>query len=337
MRISLLWLSVFVSFVSSPAVAQDVAEEPQDRELTILVISDLNDSYGSTTYSDEVHDVVARIHAIAPDIILCGGDMVAGQKASLTPDQLRAMWAGFQASVLDPIHELGIPFGFTLGNHDASPNFKNDRAAASAFWRANKDKVNLTFVDDTHFPYYFSYLKHNVFFISWDASSAVIPPEVKSWMERQLALPVAKGARGRIVLGHLPLYAIVESKNKRGEVLDDADETRHFLTAHGVDMYISGHQHAYYPASKERLTLFNSGCLGGGPRQLLGHPGPARKSYAMLEIPDKSGIHAAVITGLEAVDHGPIPLDSLPESVEGFNGFIRRIDLAEPPNPSPVN
>ena len=328
MRFKLIFFLGFVLGISHFVVGQGLKTGEMDRGLKILIISDLNDSYGSVTYSQEVHEVIAKVGEINPDIILCGGDMVAGQNASLTPDQLHAMWAGFQESVLDPIYELQIPFGFTMGNHDASPSYNNDRAAASAFWLANKNRTNLSFVDDTHFPYYFSYIKNNVFFISWDASSAVIPEEVKVWMEQELSSPVAENAMGRIVLGHLPLYAIVESKNKTGEVLNDADETLGFLKSHQVDMYISGHQHAYYPASKEQVTLLHSGCLGGGPRQLLGHDGQAQKAYAIIEIPQNKNIPEAVITGFKAPEHHPIPLETLPESVVGFNGFVERVDIA---------
>src|SRR5690554_4860032 len=72
-----------------------VKREQQDKALKIMVISDLNDSYGSVTYSKEVASVIRRIAQIKPDIILCGGDMVAGQKASLTEERLVEMWQAF--------------------------------------------------------------------------------------------------------------------------------------------------------------------------------------------------------------------------------------------------
>src|SRR5690606_31969715 len=57
-------------------------QERRNKPLRIMVISDLNDSYGSTSYSKEVAAAIQKIPDIKPDIILCGGDMVAGQKAS---------------------------------------------------------------------------------------------------------------------------------------------------------------------------------------------------------------------------------------------------------------
>lgn len=332
LRILILLISLFL-FSSDDLLAQnhyrnakEITKEQKNKDLKILLISDLNDSYGSVTYSEEVHEVISKIEEINPDIILCGGDMVAGQKASLSISEINAMWDGFNSSILTPIYTLKKPFGFTVGNHDASPNYHKDRAAASAFWTANKNKVNLTFVDDTHFPYFFSYIENNVFFISWDASSAQISNEVKEWMKQQLSAEIAHKAKARILLGHLPLYAIVESKNKRGEVLDNADETLAFLKDHKVDMYISGHQHAYFPATKQKVTLLHSGGIGGGPRQLLDDDQPAQKAYAIIEIPKKGDFSEAKITGFRAVDHQTISLESLPDSVKGFNGVVKRID-----------
>jgi Icc-related predicted phosphoesterase len=301
-------------------------KEQKDKPLKIMVISDLNDSYGSVTYSKEVAAVIDRIDQIKPDIILCGGDMVAGQKASLTEERLAEMWQAFNQNVLKPIDSLRIPFGFTMGNHDASPNFLKDRAAAKQFWDNHLPTSNLSFVYKTHYPFYYSYIKNNVFFMSWDASAAEIKPEVMEWMKEQLKSKVAKKSRLRILLGHLPLYAIVADKNKVGEVNSNADATLDFFKRNGVDLYISGHQHAYFPAHKNGVTLFNSGCLGGGPRPLLGHDEPAKKAYAIIEIPVKSPKQFHFDAFMPETN-APILLNSLPDFVQGFNGSVNRIDI----------
>lgn len=292
-------------------------EEGRDIPLKIMVISDLNDSYGSVTYSEEVAQVIRRIGDIQPDIILCAGDMVAGQKASLTEEHLAEMWQAFHRDVLKPIDSLNIPFGFTMGNHDASPNYLKDRFAAGEFWNSHIESTNLTFVDRTHYPFYFSYLKNNVFFISWDASAATVPSEVLDWMKGQLRSEVARKSRLRILLGHLPLYAIVADKNKEGEVIADADRTLDFFKENGIDLYISGHQHAYFPAHKKGIQLFNTGCLGGGPRPILGHHEGPKKAYAIIEVPVESAKQFSFQAFLPETD-APIVLDSLPESVHGL-------------------
>src|SRR5690606_32236391 len=125
---------------------QQLNDNRKNRPLKICVISDLNSSYGSTTYSEDVKNVIGKLGSIRPDIILCAGDMVAGQKASLTEENINEMWAGFKSTVLNPTSELGIPFGFTVGNHDASPSYKLDRAISERFWKENVNAAGLTFV-----------------------------------------------------------------------------------------------------------------------------------------------------------------------------------------------
>lgn len=58
----------------------------------VVVISDLNGSYGSTDYSSHVSRAVSRIKEIKPDVILITGDMVAGMKNGLN---YQAMWDSF--------------------------------------------------------------------------------------------------------------------------------------------------------------------------------------------------------------------------------------------------
>ena len=298
-------------------------ETAQTKTIKIAVISDLNSSYGSTVYHPDVAATLKALDSIKPDLILCGGDMVAGQKASLSKAQLQSMWNSFDNNVLKPIQGMKVPFAFTVGNHDASPNYQDDRQTAQEFWSTKRNKLGLKFVDDSHFPFYFSYQQNGIFFISWDAAGAKVNQEVFTWMEKQLQSKIAKQAKLRVLLGHLPLYAIVASKNKVGEVLADNENTADFFKKNGIDLYISGHQHAYYPAHQKQLRLLNTGCIGEGPRPLLGHDSPATRAYTIIEVPAndpnmfnyKSYIPS---TGKQ------IELSQLPDSVVGFNGISRK-------------
>lgn len=320
-------LAIITSFKNHSSENQSaLSKGNRDKALKIMVISDLNADYGALTYSNDIATVIGRIKTIKPDIILCGGDMVAGQKASLTEDHITSMWDVFDQNVLKPISNLKIPFGFTLGNHDASPGFLKDRAMAKQFWEKEIKATHLDFVDSSNYPFYFSYLKNNVFFISWDASSAKIKPEVLDWMKEQLKNKVAVNARFRILLGHLPLYAIVAAKNKPGEVNENADQTLDFFKENGIDMYISGHQHAYFPAHKNGVILFNAGCIGNGPRPILGHQEAAKKAYSIIEIPVKTPKNFRDHTFMPE-NNMPIALSDLPDAVTGFNGMIKRIDI----------
>ena len=83
-----------------------------------------------------------------PDLVICAGDMVAGQKTSLTDRQLAAMWEGFETSVRRPLEAAGIPLLPAMGNHDASSQrsqgrwiYARERQQASRFWNKHQDAL----------------------------------------------------------------------------------------------------------------------------------------------------------------------------------------------------
>ena len=304
-------------------------DEPKETFFKIAVISDLNSSYGATTYHPDVFATLKELDSLKPDLILCGGDMVAGQKASITMVQTQAMWSSFDKNVLKPIQQMKIPFGFTVGNHDAAPSYLQDRKLAQEFWLNKQEQLGLQYIDKTHFPFYFSYLQNNLFFISWDAASSKVNPEVFEWMEKQLQSGVGRNAKLRVLLGHLPLYAIVASKNKAGEVLANNEKTAAFFKKNGINLYISGHQHAYYPAFSGNLRLLNAGCIGEGPRPLMGDNEPASRAYTIIEVPRNNAKNFKYKTYIPN-SNKMIELSQLPDSVVGFNGISRKDFKAKP-------
>ena len=321
MRTILVFLFFAASITIYSCRPTRTAGKKNDGTVRIAVISDLNSSYGSVTYNPYVAQVLNELRSIKPDIIICAGDMVAGQKRSLTETDINAMWRSFDTTVLQPISDMQIPFGFTLGNHDASPGFQLDRKLANAFWQQHVSATRLDFVDSSHYPFYFSYTRKNIFFMSWDASSSKVPDAVYEWMQAQLKSPAARTAHLRILVGHLPLYPIVDSKNKPGEVNAAADSSLAFFQANGIDLYISGHQHAFYPAQKNGFSLLNAGCIGEGERRIMGHAEPARKAFTIIEVPaGKTG--GFTYTTYDPVNGKMIEPASLPDSVRGFNGTV---------------
>ena len=102
--------------------------------LRVGLISDLNSSYGSTSYIPAVQQGLDQLIALQPDLVVCAGDMVAGQKRGLSGQQLDAMWRGFETAVLQRLQRAGIPLLPAIGNHDGSPGFPADRAAVRRFW-----------------------------------------------------------------------------------------------------------------------------------------------------------------------------------------------------------
>ncbi|MBW4515643.1 MAG: metallophosphoesterase [Timaviella obliquedivisa GSE-PSE-MK23-08B] len=265
---------------------------PPRGDARIVVISDLNSQYGSTDYEPEVDQAIALLSTWKPDLVLCGGDMVAGQSPSLSISELEAMWAGFDQHVSAPMRQAKIPYGFTLGNHDASGAiatdggflFNKDRDAASAYWNDPSHNPGIQFVDRTGFPFHYTFQQNDIFFLVWDASAAKIPAAQIAWAEKSLASSTAQSAKLRIAIGHLPLYAITVGRDEPGEYLEKAEELRSLLERYKVHTYISGHDHAYYPGHQGNLELLHCGILGSGTRPLLNGDLRPQKTLTVVDV-----------------------------------------------------
>jgi 3',5'-cyclic AMP phosphodiesterase CpdA len=316
--------------------ATSQAQSPGQRDLRIVVISDLNSAYGSTTYEPEVHQALKLIPGLKPDLVLCSGDMVAGQNPKLTNAQIQAMWSAFDQAVARPLRQAKIPFGFTLGNHDASSSldqnrrfrFQNERDMAANYWRSPAQDPGINFLDKTDFPFYYTFTQNEVFFLVWDGSSQHIPPEKLAWVEKALASAPAQNAKLRLAIGHLPLYGVAEGRNKPGEVMANAERLRALLEKYQVHTYVSGHQHAYYPGRRGNLELLHTGLLGAGPRALIGQERRSPKTLTVLDFnfnqPEK-----VQYTTYDMKNMGVIATQSLPRFLLGHNGRVIRRDLQE--------
>ncbi|MEM8717455.1 MAG: metallophosphoesterase, partial [Cyanobacteria bacterium P01_G01_bin.4] len=84
--------------------------DPPRGDLRMVVMSDLNGVYGSTDYDPDIDKTMALIPFWNPDLVLCSGDMVAGQDLTLTPDQINAMWSAFDDHVAAPLRTAGLPY-----------------------------------------------------------------------------------------------------------------------------------------------------------------------------------------------------------------------------------
>ena len=170
---------------------------PPKQDFRIVVISDLNSQYGSTEYEPEVKEAITLMPEWQPDLVLSGGDMIAGQKASLSKLQIEAMWQGFEDNIARPLRQNQIPFGFTIGNHDGSGAIKQqtlvfpqERELAKAYWHQHQHKLGLNFVDHSHFPFYYSFRQNNIFFLVWDASTSNISNRQLNWVKQTLNSPI---------------------------------------------------------------------------------------------------------------------------------------------------
>ncbi len=292
--------------------------------LRVVAISDLNGSYGATDYHAAVDRAVDRILALQPDLVISAGDMVAGQRRPhLSEAQVEAMWQGFHQHVSDRLAAAGIPFAVTPGNHDASAyhGFERERAIFAAQWQARKPA--LSFLDERNYPWYYAFSLGETLFISLDVTRVgALDGQQKQWLRAMLA---AHGPRyrQRIVYSHLPLWPLAQGRESEysGDV-----ELETLLRDAAVDLYISGHQHAFYPGHKDGLNLLGLACLGAAPRRLIGDSGGSPRSFALLEI-DDGGLRLAA---LQPPDFSrSVPWRSLPAQIATAVARLQRADLAQ--------
>jgi len=245
----------------------------------IIIISDLNGSYGSTSYSKAVKDSVNYIIKERPDLVISTGDHIAGQKKGLN---YKAMWKSFHQTVTTPLRKANIPLAMTPGNHDASAyrSFLLEREIYINEWPASQSMLRL--IDSSKFPLYYAFSLGSILFISLDDTTMRLSKEQKAWAQNILKTQGHK-FKLKIVFGHIPLFPF--AKGRETEALFDY-EFEQLLNKHKVNIFISGHHHAYYPGHRGNLKLISTSCLGGGARPLL-HINETRrspKSIIKLEI-----------------------------------------------------
>ncbi len=287
----------------------------------IALISDLNSSYGSTSYVPQVHRGIKLLRRIKPDLVLCGGDMVAGQKLALTPNQLDAMWSSFDRQLLRLLLAAGEPFAPTMGNHDASSSrgptgyiYELDRLHALKFWQSRQDSLGLSFVDASHFPFRYSICHGDVFVVVFDASSAKVSEADWAWAQTQLDGSLARKAQLRLLMGHLPPYAIAKGRDRAGEVLLEPRRLQKLLSRNNVHLYISGHHHAWYPSKVGLTNLLSLGAMGSGPRQRIDDRQAPQQTITLLDLFSELG--ELVETTIELNSLQVLLPNELPDSLQ---------------------
>lgn len=289
--------------------------------LRVVVISDLNGSYGSTRYHPRIDRAVARIIALNPDLVISTGDMVAGQRLPLlSSGEVDDMWRAFHARVSTPLAQAGIPLAVTPGNHDASGyiQFQREREIYANEWRGRKP--NLTYLDDTDYPFFYAFRLGGVVFVSLDATTIGPLQDGQAARFKQLTA----GEDTVIAFSHLPLWPFAVERET--EVIGDPALQQIFREV-GLDLHLSGHHHAFYPGWKDGVAFVGQACLGGGPRHLIGSAQKSGHAITLLEISDQEGIR---ITALEGQDFSSaLDWSVLPSRII-FNGTtLTRLDLAD--------
>ncbi|MDP4536653.1 metallophosphoesterase [Alkalimonas collagenimarina] len=312
-------------------LAKDSSTDEMTSSVRIAIVGDINGAYGSTDYPALSYQLLDAVIQQQPDIILSVGDVVAGQKRSLTPGQLASMWQAFDEKMLQPMinqQSVWIP---VIGNHDGSKAFNRlgkrlfaqERQLAERFWQSKRpSSPNLTWLDDAHYPYYFSLLWQDIAIIVIDASGAELSETEIQWLTTTLQSPAVQQARHRLVSGHLPLISIAEGRMAPGERLQDTESLIALFNRYQVDWYISGHQHAFYQAKIGKLGLLMA---AGIPARPILTEANSYHVFSMIQI--DSGVtlehwdiqrqESFLLDKLPAtIDSEPIPLRRWPQQSE---------------------
>ena len=294
--------------------------------LRVAVISDLNGSYGSTRYGASVDSAVAHIVELKPDLVISTGDMVAGQRRPhLSRRQVERMWTSFHTHVSAPLAAAGIPLAVTPGNHDGSANrgFERERRIYGEQWAQRAPQVN--FVDKSGYPFHYAFEVGGVLFVSLDATTVGhLPATQMEWLRKLLETEGPKH-RHRILFSHVPLWPFTHERER--EFIGDP-RLQSFLETGDVDVYLSGHHHAFFPGLKDGVAFVSQSCLGGGPRRLIGATEKSPKSLTLLTFA-ADDIEVAAFKAPQFEEE--IDWSTLPRTVRSRVAELVRADLAPGP------
>ena len=255
----------------------------------------MNSEYGSTTYRDDIRQAVRSILTLKPDLVLVTGDMVAGQWKNLEAAQIRNMWRSFHDLVTLPLRRAHIPLAVTPGNHDAAPGYELDQQIYADEWKnrgallARSKEVNSELIptDLTRYPFSYSFNMRGVHFVSMNSTFVGgLPRSEREWLLSDLER--ATGANLKIVFGHVPLEPVAVGRER--EALFDLNLERTLYRV-GVDYFIHGHHHAFFPGLlNSKIHQISVGALGAGQRKLIGSNSVSPTSFMMMEISHVGGV-----------------------------------------------
>lgn len=285
------------------------------------VISDLNSSYGSTTY---VNDVSKAVEWIADsqnkvDFAISTGDMVAGQKSGLN---YQAMWTAFHSVVTQPLAQSTIPLLPSPGNHDAHVSRAIEREHYKNSWNQQKSltlkpQVQLVSGVPQNYPFQYAFKVGSGLFLAMDSTT------VQPWSDSTLAwiesvFKAEPEARFKVIFGHVPLLPFAYTKETEYTAngsLTFLNKLEKLLEDYQVDFFLSGHSHVYYPGRRDAHTQFMSiPLLGTGSRYLIGaeNLGLSQRGFLVFEFNNQGDWS---YTHHKASDSSPVSDESSPPAI----------------------
>jgi len=293
--------------------------------IRLVVISDLNASYGSSHYAEPVHRAIKEIIKLEPDLVLISGDMVAGQRTVnlLNQMELINLWDAFERNIGEPLRSAGIALIAVAGNHDASgeARFQRERSEFQSYWKQYPPVLQPA-AENT--PLQWAWKLKNLTVIGLDATrhGPLKPAAQREWLKNTLAANQKKAGDIILVSGHLPIWAF--AKGRETGILADT-ELEILLHEYRVDAYISGHHHAYYPGVHAGLVQISMGALGSGRRALIGNNNRSEHSFLVVDIGSDGALKYRALTG----KHYQQVLDvkTLPAEISNAEVVLKRANV----------
>lgn len=289
---------------------------------TIALISDLNGRYGSVSYHERVTTAVDTIVQLLPDLVISTGDMVAGQKQPpLSGNHLNQMWHAFNYTVADPLLKAGIPFVVTAGNHDGSafPGFDLEREHFEAQWRARAPRLDI--LPGSEWPRRYAARLGTLLLVAFDGTRPGVLPEAERIFVERMLQRYGMSATATLVFSHLPMWPL--TRGREHEIIDDADLLA-LLHRYGVDVYASGHHHAFFAGvDAAGMVHLGVGALGGNARAFSREKQPQPYSFALLNL-DRGEVTVRALAAPDFMEE--ISSARQPVVIKGPLGDLRRLD-----------
>ena len=282
----------------------------------------MNGRYGSMTYDSRVPVAIEKIGEMDPDLVVCTGDMVAGQKQpGLDADRLDQMWRGFNRTIADPLKRRGIPFFVTPGNHDGSgfPEFALEREHFEIQWAPRVPEVEM--LVGSEWPRRYAARVGDELLIAFDGTvPGALSEDEFRFVEKMLHV-YGKGPEATIVFSHLPMWPLTSGREH--EIIDDP-ALLELLHDNGVDVYASGHHHAFFAGTDDAgMVHLGLGALGGNARPFSGKKQRQPFSFSVLTL--SNGMVDIASRAAPDFD-AEVPVSELPATIEGPLGVLRRMD-----------
>jgi len=234
-----------------------------------FVIAQLSDLHCGSPYFDGplLEAAVAEIVALAPDLVVVGGDLTAEGY----PDEFRTA-----RQHLEPLFEHGLTILVIPGNHDSKNvgylHFSDYFGAGDVADKGDR-------VVSISAPGFDGQVAWRVRVVAIDSSKpdlaeGEVGRERYRWIRDQLAVD----ADFRIFVLHHHLVPVPGTGRERNTVWDAGDVLA-LLSDLGVDLVLSGHKHVPHLWLLDHVLIVNSGTVSS--HRLRGY---TRPSYNVLEV-----------------------------------------------------